>query len=171
MDYNMHIKVTLYNISLGILLLCFLTGCGGSNETAKSTFYIEFVNFDDSLGTYVTMHSTGKVAYYKDNKLQVLSQNYVTEKEPGMNLLEKFTGAETGLPDGSKKIRVEKIGLYPPDSVRYSLQKFVYQDGKWTKISDMGSLKAVTTFNRAKQFYVTELGKQLVTTIAEYSFQ
>ena len=35
----------------------------------------------------------------------------------------------------------------------------------------MGTLKAVTTYNKARLLYVTELGKQLVKTIAEYSFQ
>ncbi|HNO71484.1 MAG TPA: hypothetical protein PKO16_06925 [Bacteroidia bacterium] len=173
MDYS---KLTLRNvyfiafILIGIITTCII-GCRSYTDNKDGTYYLEFVNCTDSLGEYVVRNSTGKVAFYKDNKLEIVSKNYLTYEEPGMHNLELWVENAGEIPAGTHKIRIEKIGLYPPDSVRYSMQKYRYDGQKWNKISDMGTLKAVTTYNKARLFYVTELGKQLVKTIAEYSFQ
>ncbi|HNA65189.1 MAG TPA: hypothetical protein PKZ51_10730 [Saprospiraceae bacterium] len=173
MDYRKNRLCNLpfaFFLFIGLITIC-VTGCGDRVDNVKSTYYLEFINCTDSLGNYVIGNSTGKVAFYKDNKLEIVSKNYITGEEPGMHYLELWEGKDQKIPTGTTKIRVEKIGLYAPDSVRYSMQKYRYDGQNWNKISDMGTLKAVTTYNKARLLYVTELGKQLVKTIAEYSFQ
>lgn len=159
------------NTVVWVLLLFFaLSGCSENNKPAEDTFYIELINFNDSLRNYISANSFGKVAFYKNNQLTVLSQNFITEKYPGMHYLEAIPADVGNFETGENKIRVEFVGNYSIDSIRYSLQKYKYKNKQWNKISDLGVLKAVTTFKKAKQFSINEFGKQIVSTVAEYTF-
>lgn len=155
-----------------ILLSFFaMMGCSENSKPAADTFYIELVNFNDSLRNNISINAFGKVAFYKNKQLQVLSQNFLTEEYPGMHYLEGIPYDDSNIKPGENKIRVEFVGNYSVDSIRYSLQKYKFRNNQWNKISDLGVLKAVTTFKKAKQFSVNEFGKQIVSTVAEYTFQ
>lgn len=154
------------------VLLSFFTivGCSENNKPAEDTFYIELINFNDSLRNYISENTFGKAAFYKNNELTVLSQNFITEKYPGMHYLEAIPSDDRNIKTRENKIRVELVGNYSVDSIKYSLQKYKFKDNQWTKISDLGVLKAVTTQKKAKMFSVNEFGKQIVLTVAEYTF-
>lgn len=155
------------------VLLSFLTitGCSENSKPAADTYYIELVNFNDSLRNYISTNAFGKVAFYKNNQLQILSQNFITEEYPRMHYLEVIPSDNSSIKTGANKIRVEFVGNYSVDSIRYSLQKYRFKDNQWNKISDLGVLKVVTTFKKAKQFSINEFGKQIVNTVVEYTFQ
>lgn len=165
------LRIRKINLKLWIVLSFFaITGCSENSKPAEDTFYIELINFNDSLRDYISANSYGKVAFYKNNQLTVLSQNFITEKYTGMHYLEAIPSDSKNIKAGENKIRVEFVGSYSADSIRYSLQKYKFKDNKWTKISDLGVLKAVTTFKKAKLFSIKEFGKQIVNTVAEYTF-
>ena len=71
--------------------------------------------------------------------------------------------------EGTKKIRVEFAENFSYDSIRYSLQKFIYSNNKWIKISDMGFLKGETDLNQQKNI-ITEFGRQIIVNTIEYSY-
>ena len=53
-------------------------GCGDRVDNVKSImYYLEFINCTDSLGNYVIGNSTGTSSFYKDNKLEIVSKNYI----------------------------------------------------------------------------------------------
>ena len=70
----------------------------------------------------------------------------------------------------TKKIRVEFGGIFTNDSIKYSLQKFVYRDKQWKKTSDMGFIKATNTYYRAKQFAVDQFGNQILNNTVTYTY-
>lgn len=170
MDYKRIIK-TVSRLLVIILIIFSVSRCSDNNNIKFNVFYIEFINFNDSLGNYLSSNSFGKVAFYKNNQLKILSQNFITEQTGEMHSLMSFTESDKNLKPGDKKIRVEFIGNYSVDSIQYSLQKYSYRNGQWNKISDLGVLKAVTTYKRAKEFSVREFGKQIINTVAAYTFQ
>ena len=169
MRKNMKTKIYKY-VGLSLLATFVLTGCSEKSKHASNTFYIELINFNDSLRNFISANSFGKVAFYKNNKMEILSQNFMTEEYPGMHYLEAIPSDWKNIETGENKIRVEFVGNYSIDSIRYSLQKYKYSNNQWNKVSDLGVLKAVTTFKKAKQFSINEFGKQIVGTVAEYTF-
>jgi len=170
MDYKRIITI-LTRIFFFIVIFFSISRCSDNNKIKTSVFYIEFIKFNDSLGNYLSSNSFGKVAFYKNNQLQILSQNFVTEQTGEMHSLENINESNKKIKSGDKKIRVEFIGNYSVDSIQYSLQKYSYRNNQWNKISDLGVLKAVTTYKKAKEFSVREFGKQIVNTVAAYTFQ
>ena len=169
MDFKLSTKKA-YPVIWVLLVLLTISGCSENSKTAQNTFYIELINFNDSLRNYISANSFGKVVFYKNNQLEILSQNFITEEYQGMHYLEAIPSDDKNIKTGEKKIRVEFVGNYSVDSIRYSLQKYKFTDRKWSKISDLGVLKAVTTFKKAKQFSINEFGKQIVSTVATYTF-
>lgn len=154
-----------------VISVFMISGCFDKSEKRRTLFFIETVGFKDSLEDFLSKNMFGKVIFYKDNKLEILSSNYITEEYPNMHYLEQFTTTPEGLIEGIKKIRIELKGVYPPDSITYSLQKYIYKEDKWKMISDMGVMKATTTFKKAKQFYINECGKQIINTVGAYTYE
>ena len=155
------------------LLLCLLAtavinSCSGNKERKAIVFYIEPIGFEDSLNTIISKGIIGKAAFYKDNKLQIISQNFLTEEYPGMHYLDGLPAGERGIEEGSRKIRAEVTGVPSHNLVLYSLQKYVYKSGKWVKISDMGVMKATSN---EKTVYFRDLGKQIINMIVTYTFE
>ena len=61
-------------------------GCSEKNKSNTSnTYYIEIVNFNDSLKQYVSDNIFGKVSFFKKDKLEILSVNYITDDFPEMH--------------------------------------------------------------------------------------
>lgn len=170
MDYKRTSKIA-NKIVIVLVISFFVSRCSESATTGSKDFYIEFINFNDSLKNYLSSNSFGKVVFYKNNQLQILSQNFVTEQYGEMHSLKSLTDNKKDLKTGDKKIRVEFIEVYSVDSIKYSLQKYNYNNEQWNKISDLGVLKAVTTYKKAKEFSVIEFGKQIINTMAAYTFQ
>ncbi|HAO46320.1 MAG TPA: hypothetical protein PLZ45_01900 [Ferruginibacter sp.] len=158
-------------VMLPLLFMLLFSACSEETNSKKETFYIELVNFNDSLRNIIAGNSFGKVVFYKENRMQILSKNFMTEEYPVMHYLDGIDALGTQVTPGVKKIRVEFVGEYSADSIRYSLQKYKYADNKWVKLSDMGILKAVTTYKMAKHFSGKEFGKQIINAVAEYTFQ
>ncbi len=54
-------KIKKINPVTWVLLSFFtITGCSENSKTAENTFYIELINFNDSLRDYISANSTGK---------------------------------------------------------------------------------------------------------------
>ena len=160
------------NIFILYLIVIFLAGCSGREENRQNTYYFELINFSDSLGNYISSNAFGKVAFYKNNELKIMSQNFITEQYPDMHYIAGIGALDTKkIEPQTKKIRVEFVGNYSVDSIKYALSKYTYIDNKWKKISDMGTVKAVTTYKRAKEFSKIEFGKQIINSMISYTYQ
>jgi hypothetical protein len=150
----------------------FIAGCSQPEKSnINNTYYIEMVNFNhDSLKQSVSEKLFGKVAYYKQNKLQVVSLNYLIEDAPDMHFFKNTDELGNKIQPETKKIRIEFGGKFTVDSIRYSLQKFVYREKQWKKTSDMGFIKGVTTYHKARLFAAEEFAKQIVENTIVYSY-
>ena len=155
-------------ISAGIILI-FISGCSEeSKRNIENTYYVDLVNFtNDSLKSAVSDKLFGKVAFYKDNKLEVMSLNYVTEDHPDMHYFDNAEGLVKEIEPETKKIRIEFGGVYSNDSISYSLQKFRFRNNQWVKYSDMGFLKAFTDY---KKFIIEEFARQIMYNTVLYTF-
>lgn len=157
-----------------IVLCCllFFTAC---NEKGKvnvdNTFYVELVNFSkDSLKQKLVQNLFGKVSYYQNGQLKIISVNYITEDHPDMHYFMQLGADGKDIKENSKKIRMEFTGNYTVDSISYSLQKYVYTNNAWKKYSDIGIVKATNSYYKAKEFAIDEYGKQLINSVVLYSY-
>ena len=110
------------------------------------------------------------ISFYKNDKLDILSQNYITEEYPKMHFYKSAAELGKEIKPGTKKIRIEFGGVFTRDSISYSLQKFVYRDKQWKKTSDMGFIKGFNTHLKNNQFIVEEFGKQILINTVEYTY-
>lgn len=160
-----------YFLCCGIFL-CQIIGCAEKKDINSSNiFYLELINFSDSLSQYISSNTFGKATFHKNNKLEIISVNYITEIYPDMHFLKNIPGDKKEIKEDAKKIRIELIQQYSVDSIRYSLQKFIYRNKQWNKISDMGVLKGFTTYKKAKEFYISELGNQIIDNTVAYTYE
>lgn len=143
MDYKKNITM----ICSGILFFGYLFfGCSDNKKmTADNTYYVDVVCSFDSLQKKVVAGITGKTSYYKNNKLQILSMNYVTEDHPDMHYFENITTSKQPVKEGTRKIVLTITGNFTYDSTFYSIEKYNYNNEKWNKTSDMGLIQAVTS--------------------------
>ena len=167
MDFR---KNTLFAICLFSVL--FFVSCAEQEKSnIDNTYYIDLVNFNhDSLRQNVSEKIFGKVSFYKNDKLEILSVNYLTEDYPDMHFYKNAAELKKEIEPETKKIRVEFGGIFTNDSIKYSLQKFVYRDKQWKKTSDMGFITATNTYFRAKQFAVDQFGKQILKETVIYTY-
>jgi len=167
MDYK---KCMLFSFFIGCVF--FITACsdqGKSNE--NNTFYIELVNFNhDSLKQNLSEKLFGKVSFYTNNTIEILSENYLDKDYPDMHFFKNISALPNDIKPETRKIRIEFEGTYTADSISYSLQKYAYRNNQWKKTSDMGFIKATNTYFRAKQFSVDQYGKQISKNVVEYSY-
>lgn len=163
----------LYKFFTGLsVIILFLVSCKEQEKSnTDNTFYVEMVNFNnDSLKQNVAEKIFGKVSFYKEDKLEILSKNYITEDYPKMHFFKSADELGNDIKPETKKIRLEFGGVFTRDSITYSLQKYVYRDKQWKKTSDMGFIKAVNTWMRAKQFAIDQYGKQILNELVLYSY-
>ncbi len=170
MDFNFFNKKRIWLGLIGGLIFSFSSCSGNEKKNTSNTFYVEIVNFNDSLDQYISEHIFGKVSYYKKNKLEVISVNYLTDDFPDMHYFQSTKELDNTIQEDTRKIKIEFQGNYSVDSIRYSLQKYKYSNKQWVKISDMGFLKGTTTYRKAKEYAITEFGKQIVNNIVTYSY-
>ena len=163
-------KNTLFAICL-FSVLFFVSCTEQEKSNIDNTYYIDLVNFNhDSLRQNVSEKIFGKVSFYKNDKLEILSVNYLTEDYPDMHFYKNAAELQKEIEPETKKIRVEFGGIFTNDSIKYSLQKFVYRDKQWKKTSDMGFITATNTYFRAKQFAVDQFGKQILKETVIYTY-
>ncbi|HQW83347.1 MAG TPA: hypothetical protein PK987_02745 [Ferruginibacter sp.] len=146
-------------------------GCDNKEkEKIKNTYYIELVNCNfDSLKNSLSNGIYGKVSFYKNNQLQVLSMNYITNNLPEMHYFNNLNLLNKNIEEGTKKIQIEFINPISYDSVKYSMQKYIYRNKQWKKISDMGIVKTVSNLVQPNN-KLTELTEGIVTNIVQYSY-
>ena len=169
MDYKILYSGLKFAILFSLVtVICFSCSEKGKNNAAN-TYYVELVNFKDSVKDYVSKSIFGKVSYFKNNELQIVSVNYINDDYPDMHYYKTITDAEARQP-GSKKIRVELKGNYNLDSTWYSIQRFKYENENWVKISDMGFIKATAETRKnafadprkENELPLKQLGNQIV---------
>jgi hypothetical protein len=140
----------------------------GEKKDIENTYYVDLVNFKkDSLENAVSNSLFGKVAYYKDNELKVMSLNYETGEYPNMHYFNSAAALGTDIEPETKKIRIELGTDNFPDSVGYSLQKFSYRNKQWVKTSDMGFITARTDY---KKYIIEEFARQIMYNTILYTF-
>lgn len=167
-----------YNTVLKKAILILFSSCFvfyyGCNSKAKikeaNTYYIELVNCTfDSLNKAVSNGIYGKVSFYKNNQLQVLSLNYVTDNLPEMHYFNNVSMLNNNIEEGTKKIQITFIDPFTYDSVKYKMQKYVYSNRQWIKNSDIGIVKSISNLVRPKN-KLTELTEGIVMNIVHYSY-
>ena len=151
--------------------MLFFIGCTDTEKTnIDNTFYIELGNFsNDSLKQNIANNIFGKAAFYKKDKLEILSVNYLTEDFPKTLFYKNAEELKENIKPNTKKIRIESKGEFLYDSIKYSLQKFIYTDKHWVKISDMGVIKETKKFVQPKNI-LNEFVRVIVLNTVEYSF-
>lgn len=169
MDYRNFSKI---KICLFFFCILIITSCNSDKSEDKfgEIYYVELLNFNDSLKDNIASNIFGKVTYFKNGKLQLISINFVTEKYPDMHTFKSIDLVGKKIIAGTKKIQLEFKGEYTIDSIKFSMQKFSYDNDNWKKISDMGILSANTTYKRAKMNAIEEFSIQIAKNIAHYSY-
>lgn len=168
MDFK---KLKSLSVYITVVLL-FMTGCDQKEKTnTNNTFYIELVNFNnDSLKQSISEKLFGKVSFYKNNKLEILSENYLTEDYPDMHFIKNAEELTKDIKPETKKIKVTFTGNYSPDSIKYSMKKYIYRDKQWKQTYDLGIVTANNTHFRTRQFAIDQYGKQLSSSIIAYTY-
>lgn len=158
-------------VVLVFFVLVFM-GCSDKEKmNTENSYYIDLVNFTkDSLKQQVAEALIGKVSFHKNEKLEILSLNYVVKDYPDMHYFIAATDLKEEIKPGTKKIEIKFEGEYSIDSITYSLSKFIYNDKKWVVTSSMKLIKATTTYKKAKEFSVKEYGKQIVNNTVLYTY-
>ncbi len=170
MDFSLFYRTTIKQVVSSLIIFIFI-GCSDKEKSnISNTYYIEIVNFNDSLKQYVSDNIFGKVSFYKKDKLEILSVNYITDDFPEMHYFKNVAEIKTKIKPDTKKIKIEFGGDYSIDSIRYSLQKYKYSNRQWVKTSDMGFIKGTTTYKKAKEFAIKEFGKQIINNTVLYSY-
>jgi hypothetical protein len=166
MAYRIILPLVLFiSLSLGLI-----TGCSDQQTKNNSTYYVELMGFtNDSLKNLVSEMIMGKVSYYKGNKLEILSENYVTPDFPELHYFRNAGSLGKDIDKGTLKIRVQFSGAYSKDSIHYLLQKFTYKDDKWVKTSDMGLMKVIATA-KTNRYAMLEFGNEIVNNIVTYTY-
>lgn len=171
MDYN-KLHRPWYAIMIFFITMAFISGCGKKDkQNIENTFYVELVDFsNDSLKNSLGERLFGKVSFFKNNRMETLSMNFVTEEYDRMHYYRNAAELEKEIKDGARKIRIVFMGNYSPDSISYALQKYTYHNGQWQKISDMGAVKATNFHEKARQFAIKEYSRQIANVVFEYSY-
>ncbi len=169
MVYNLNRMKNIIIVS--VISLLFFIGCSNEKDNKiENTFYIELVNFTfDSLRTSIENNIFGKVTFYRDGKLEIVSENYVTENLPETHNFYNAAGLQNKIKEGTKKIRIEFSGDFSYDTVAYSLQKYKFSKKQWVKTSDMGVLKSFTRMVDP-EYQIKDLGKKIIINTVEYSY-
>ena len=167
----MDFKKLFFLFSLVPVFLFFI-GCSEQEKNnTENTYYVDLVNFNnDSLKQNLSEKIFGKVSFYRNDKLEILSVNYVTENFTKMHFFKNAAELEKKIKPETKKVRIEFGGTFTRDSITYSLQKFIYRNNQWIKTSDMGFIKGVNTYMRAKQFAVDQFAKQILNEAVVYTY-
>lgn len=152
-----------------ISIICF--GCNQNNKpNIQNTFYIELVNFNfDSLQSSLSNGLFGKISFYKNKKLEVVSSNYIIDNMMDLHYYFGINEKQQVSSEGAKKIKIELVGQFSYDSVNYSLQKFIFKQNRWQKISDMGVLKNTSSLVRPKN-KLADLTEQIINNTVDYSY-
>lgn len=155
-----------------IIVNLFFASCSDQEKAnTDNTYYIELVNFNhDSLTMDVSAKLFGKASFYKNNKLQILSVNYLTEDYPDIHYYKNAAELKNEIKLETRKIRIEFGGVFTMDSIKYSLQKFVYRENKWKKTSDMGFITAINTYFKTMNFTVDYFGKEILNNTVLYTY-
>jgi len=149
-----------------LFVLISVSGCTNKQDKKdKDTYYVEFTNCNDSLLYLLNTEVNGKVSFYKDNRLNILSLNYLTGNYPDMHFYRSAVELPAAVPDGTKKIKVDFAGNLTNDSTYYSIQRFLFDKKEWKKVSDLGMIQAITRIPRTKKtdpFNYMDLSRQVI---------
>jgi len=169
MDYRILCSRLKYGTLICLLIFVFFSCSEKEKSNVSNTYYVELVNFRDSIKDHIANNIFGKVSFFKNNQLQIVSVNYINDDYPDMHYYKSIEDTEAKQP-GSKKVRIELKGNYTADSTLYSIQRFKYENDSWVKISDMGFIKATAeTWKSAfaeptknNELPIKQLGSQVI---------
>ena len=152
MDYRYSLKCVIVSFFC-ITGVFIFSGCTDKEKIKKeNTYYIEVINCPDSIKRELIANISGKTSYHdKEGRLKIMSLAYVTDEYPDMHYYRSTEELKEPISNGVKKTRIEFSGNFRVDSTFYSIQRFKFIDKQWKKISDMGSIQAVSTNRRAKK--------------------
>ena len=173
MDYKRIIKYSTVTIFILVTGIIFSRCSDKEKMNTGNTYYIELVNCTDSLKQKIEEGIVGKVSYYKDHRLQIMSLNYVTDDYPDMHYFKSITESGQTIKKGTLKIKIEFSGSFTIDSTFYSIQKFKYNNGEWKKFSDMGVIKATSMFTSVQNtdlFRYKEFPNQVVQNVVSGTY-
>jgi hypothetical protein len=167
MDYNRVTKKILVLFITGYSLY----GClENEKKKGEETYYVELINFNDSLKDFIFSSIKGKVSFHKNKKLEIFSRNYITENFPDMHYFKPIEEIREPVEPGIQKIQIVFDGNYSIDSIKYFMKKYTFNNKQWRKTSDMGFVKGVSSYKNQRVFALKEYGTQIINNIAAYTY-
>ena len=130
----MDFKKFFFLFSLVAVFLFFIGCLEQQKSNTENTYYVDLVNFNnDSLKQNLSEKFFGKVSFYRNDKLEILSVNYVTENFTKMHFFKNAAELE------------KKIGLnVPADKIeridQFKSGGFLNHDNGRLKITPRGRL-------------------------------
>lgn len=146
MDYNKYTYRPLL-VAVTAILLLMAAGCGGQEKQQKmnvnNTCYIEIDNTIDTIRKILGQNFFGKTSFYKKDKLEIRSLNYLgDEVYPDMVFYKPMSEIGKDTPQNTRKLKIELAGNYTVDSTYFSITQYHYKGKEWKKFSDQGWMKA-----------------------------
>jgi len=141
MDYK---KTLVLRYFFFACLLQVMAACNQEDKKEKnivSVYYVDILNGEDSIKNGLADRVFGKVSFYKNDRITLVSKNFMTEVFPQSHAYEPINLLPAKIEPGTKKITVEFAGNFKVDSTYYAVRQFAYNKNKWNKVSDMGFIK------------------------------
>lgn len=125
MVYKKASMVSVRNIIFCIVAVCFCS-CDGKTKT-NNRYHIELINFNDRLKNIVSTGITGKASFYNNNKLEIISSNFITEDYPDIHYYEYINKRNSIKEPGSIKNLREYAQNDYADQIIKTFVKYTYE--------------------------------------------
>ena len=161
-------------ITFSLLILIFFNKCSDAGkEQNGTTYYIEIKNGNDSIKERFMGNITRYVSYFENNQLKIMAVDYVTGEHPDIHYYKPIDELNKTVDNGTLKIEVTFKGNFTVDSTYYSIERFKYTKEQWTKVSDLGFIKAFSRNQgnlRSNLAWDVEMVKQVTSSIISSTY-
>jgi len=118
------------------------SACKESKQNKQNTYYVDYVCKNDTMLDLLKKGTSGKVSYYdKENKLQIIPINYMTEDHPDTHYFQVADELPAKPELNTMKYEIIFNESMINDSMAYSFKKYIYTEKGWEARSNMGILK------------------------------
>ena len=173
MGYKIVYRYTVI-ITFSLFILFIFNKCSDAvNKKNGTIYYIEIKNCNDSIKQRFMDNITRYISYFENNQLKTMAVDYVTGEHPDIHYYKPVDELNKAFDNGTLKIEVTFKGNFTLDSTYYSIERFKYTKEQWTKVSDLGFIKAFSRNQgnlRSNMVWEEELVKQVTSSIVSSTY-